>query len=101
MPGTFDPEDLVSAYQAGSSMLTLTDRFGLIRRHVKVILEDRGLEIRDGAPSRRMADKRMIDAYKSGQGIYAVAEIRRWSYGKTRRALLNAGVQLRPPGGTN
>jgi hypothetical protein len=91
-----DDDELVDLYQQGESMNKLSARYEMSRPRVREILVRHRVAIRSDVP---IIPPGMADAYRAGQTIRAVAEAFGYTYSKTRRMLINAGVRIRPTGG--
>lgn len=98
-------DEIVALYRAGMSLSGLGSRFGFSPNKVQRLLVAMGEPVRRRGPRMKgspLTDEQVqvaADAYEQGSSIASIAERFGVSYPMLRRALIEAGVELRGRGG--
>jgi hypothetical protein len=88
---------LVDAYRRGDSVLDVSSAFGIHRTTVLGILEGAGIERRGNKPKLTGARlDRVILLYEDGHSCATIAEELKVHPETIRRALMKAGIPIRP-----
>jgi DNA-binding transcriptional regulator LsrR (DeoR family) len=90
---------LVTEYQEGRTTIELMGRYGLSKASVIHLLEANGVALR----RQRLSEHQAAEAawlYKQGHSLSAITEQLQLPRESIRRALVDAGVAMRPRGGS-
>lgn len=96
--------EIVELYRAGMSLAELGSRFGFSANKVQPLLVTVGEQVRrrgpkmKGSPSTDEQLHTATDAYEQGSSIASIADRFGVSYPTLRKALIEAGVELRARG---
>lgn len=98
-------EEIVELYRAGMSLAVLGSRYGFSANKVQRLLVAVGEPVRRRGPKMKglpLTDEQVraaTDAYEQGSSIASIAAQFGVSYPTLRKALIEAGVELRARGG--
>jgi transposase-like protein len=90
-----ETEDLVAAYQDGSTLRSLARAFGIHRETVGHLLDRAGIDRQD----RHVTAERLKVAtqrYAQGDSLAAIAQALNVNAETVRKALIGAGISMRP-----
>lgn len=100
-PNSFDADDIVRRYVAGTSQMELRKTFGVSDLRIRKCLEAAGVHIRTNAEARIGLERVTVDAkaivsrYLAGESEKALAEAFNTSRPTIRKRLVDAGVTPR------
>ena len=92
-------DEIVEKYQSGATTPSLCVDYTLSKGGLLKLLRDEGVELR----CQPLSEEQVREAtalYKSGKSIAAIAKHFDVSYNGVRQALVRAGIQRRPRGGS-
>lgn len=93
--------DLIEAYEAGTGITRLAERFHISKRRATQILNESGVTWRHPGGKRRFGDEDAAEfarAYLAGETLEQIGQRHNVSYVVIRQYLLRSGVTLRPVG---
>ncbi len=93
--------DLIAAYDAGGSVLSVARRFGIHTRRVMQVLDESGHTDRHPGGKRRFTDEDAAEfarAYQSGENLTQIGQRYGVAAQVVRRYLIQSGVPIRPAG---
>jgi hypothetical protein len=86
---------ILAAYQDGATTREVGERFGLAHSSVNKLLKQQGVIARRRSPTPEEV-QRAVQLYEARYGTQAIAEQLGFGTSTIRRALVNAGIRLRP-----
>jgi len=93
---------LAPQYQAGASLLALSQEIGRSTQYIAKVLRMAGVTIRPAyRPVQTSRPVNLVELrrrYEGGSSVASLAHRIRYSYESTRKFLLEAGAELRPSG---
>lgn len=90
--------ELVRLYEAGASMVELSEKFECHRQTIARQLKKAGVELREQQTRTSAFDEQARVLYEQGQSLEEVASMLGVQASTINRAVKGAGGELRPPG---